>query len=116
MAPSGQKLHRVQLAAGQGSAAAGGADVGAARRYSDLPKPTPLKFRGVDNLAEMLLSFQKTSDMIFYEVRRRLPEARVSTRSSTQSTHLLSSPSFPPTHRLRPLAPAFCVPRILLHV
>jgi len=36
--------------------------------YSDLPKPTPLKYRGVDNLQDMLLSFQKTSDIIFYEV------------------------------------------------
>jgi len=36
--------------------------------YSDLPKPTPLKYRGVDSLADMLLSFQKSSDILFYEV------------------------------------------------
>jgi ubiquitin carboxyl-terminal hydrolase 7 len=35
--------------------------------YSDLPKPTPLKYRGVENLQEMLLSFQKTSDILFFE-------------------------------------------------
>jgi ubiquitin carboxyl-terminal hydrolase 7 len=35
--------------------------------YSDLPKPQPLKYRGVDNLLEMLTSFQKTSDIIFFE-------------------------------------------------
>jgi ubiquitin carboxyl-terminal hydrolase 7 len=35
--------------------------------YSDLPKPTPLKYRGVENLQEMLLSFQKSSDILFYE-------------------------------------------------
>ena len=38
--------------------------------YSDLPKPTPLKYRGVENLHDMLLSFQKTSDILFYEVLR----------------------------------------------
>ena len=36
--------------------------------YSDLPKPQPLKYRSVDSLNEMLLSFQKTSDILFYEV------------------------------------------------
>jgi len=35
--------------------------------YSDLPKPTPLKYRSVESLQEMLLSFQKTSDILFYE-------------------------------------------------
>lgn len=35
--------------------------------YSDLPKPTPLKYHGVENLQEMLLSFQKSSDILFYE-------------------------------------------------
>jgi len=43
--------------------------------YSDLPKPTPLKYRGVDSLHDMLLSFQKTSDILFYEVlQMSLPE------------------------------------------
>ena len=35
--------------------------------YSDLPKPQPIKYRGVDNLQDMLTSFQKTSDILFYE-------------------------------------------------
>mmetsp|Transcript_31351 Transcript_31351/g.95869 ORF Transcript_31351/g.95869 Transcript_31351/m.95869 type:complete len:1166 (-) Transcript_31351:845-4342(-) len=35
--------------------------------YSDLPKPTPLKYRGVESLQDMLLSFQKTSDILFFE-------------------------------------------------
>mmetsp|Transcript_41401 Transcript_41401/g.100498 ORF Transcript_41401/g.100498 Transcript_41401/m.100498 type:complete len:1169 (+) Transcript_41401:70-3576(+) len=35
--------------------------------YSDLPKPQPIKYRGVDNLQEMLTSFQKMSDILFYE-------------------------------------------------
>ena len=36
--------------------------------FSDLPKPQPIKYRGVENLQEMLTSFQKTSDALFYEV------------------------------------------------
>ena len=35
--------------------------------YSDLPKPMPVKYRGYDTLLEMLTSFQKTSDTLFYE-------------------------------------------------
>jgi len=35
--------------------------------YSDLPKPQPLKFRGVDTLQDMLTSFQKSTDQLFYE-------------------------------------------------
>jgi len=36
--------------------------------YSDLPKPTPLKYRGVDSLQDMLLQCQKTSDILFHEI------------------------------------------------
>jgi ubiquitin carboxyl-terminal hydrolase 7 len=36
--------------------------------FSDLPKPQPIKYRGVESLQEMLTSFQKTSDALFYEV------------------------------------------------
>lgn len=36
--------------------------------YSDLPKPQPIKYRGVDTLMEMLTSFQKSTDQLFYEV------------------------------------------------
>ena len=36
--------------------------------YSDLPKPMPVKYRGYDTLLEMLTSFQKTTDTLFYEV------------------------------------------------
>lgn len=35
--------------------------------YSDLPKPQPIKYRGVESLQEMLTSFQKMSDILFYE-------------------------------------------------
>jgi len=36
--------------------------------FSDLPKPQPIKYRGVESLQEMLTSFQKTSDALFYEI------------------------------------------------
>ena len=36
--------------------------------YSDLPKPHPIKYRGVDTLQDMLTSFQKSTDQLFYEV------------------------------------------------
>jgi len=36
--------------------------------YSDLPKPQPIKYRGVDTLQDMLTSFQKSTDQLFYEV------------------------------------------------
>ena len=36
--------------------------------YSDLPKPQPIKFRGVETLLDMLTSFQKSTDILFYEV------------------------------------------------
>ena len=35
--------------------------------YSDLPKPLPIKYRGVESLQEMLTSFQKSTDQLFYE-------------------------------------------------
>ena len=35
--------------------------------YSDLPKPQPIKWRGVETLQEMLTSFQKSTDQLFYE-------------------------------------------------
>ena len=35
--------------------------------YSDLPKPSPIKYRGVDTLEDMLTSFQKSTDQLFYE-------------------------------------------------
>ena len=36
--------------------------------FSDLPKPQPIKYRGVESLQDMLTSFQKTSDALFYEI------------------------------------------------
>lgn len=43
--------------------------------YSDLPKPTPLKYRGVESLQDMLLQCQKTSHILFYEIlSMALPE------------------------------------------
>ena len=36
--------------------------------YSDLPKPQPIKHRGVETLQEMLTSFQKSTDQLFYEI------------------------------------------------
>jgi ubiquitin carboxyl-terminal hydrolase 7 len=36
--------------------------------YSDLPKPQPIKYRGVETLQEVLTSFQKSTDQLFYEV------------------------------------------------
>merc|ERR1719473_473232 len=35
--------------------------------YSDLPKPQPIKYRGVETLQEMLTSFQKSTEQLFYE-------------------------------------------------
>jgi len=35
--------------------------------FSDLPKPQPVKFRGVSTLEEMLTSMQKSTDQLFYE-------------------------------------------------
>ena len=35
--------------------------------YSDLPKPQPIRYRSADNLQEILTSFQKLSDILFYE-------------------------------------------------
>ena len=35
--------------------------------YSDLPKPQPIKYRGVETLESMLISFQKSTDQLFYE-------------------------------------------------
>ena len=35
--------------------------------FSDLPKPQPVKFRGVATLEEMLTSMQKSTDQLFYE-------------------------------------------------
>jgi len=36
--------------------------------YSDLPKPQPIKYGGIESLQEMLTSFQKSTDQLFYEV------------------------------------------------
>ncbi|KAM3282679.1 ubiquitin C-terminal hydrolase 12 [Capsicum chacoense] len=36
--------------------------------YSQQPKPQPLKYRGVDRLTEMLVHYNQTSDILYYEV------------------------------------------------
>jgi len=36
--------------------------------YTEQPKPAPVKFRGVNTLLELLTSFHKTSDTLYYEV------------------------------------------------
>ncbi|KAL8483441.1 hypothetical protein ACS0TY_026223 [Phlomoides rotata] len=36
--------------------------------YSHQPKPHPIKYRGVDNLLDMLLHYNQISDILFYEI------------------------------------------------
>lgn len=36
--------------------------------YTQQPKPHPIKYRGVDNLLDMLLHYNQTSDILYYEV------------------------------------------------
>ncbi|KAL0418388.1 UNVERIFIED_CONTAM: Ubiquitin carboxyl-terminal hydrolase 13 [Sesamum radiatum] len=36
--------------------------------YSQQPKPNPIKYRGVDNLFDMLLHYNQTSDVLYYEI------------------------------------------------
>ncbi|XP_043711915.1 ubiquitin C-terminal hydrolase 12 isoform X4 [Telopea speciosissima] len=36
--------------------------------YSQQPKPQPIKFRGVEHLADMLVHYNQTSDILYYEV------------------------------------------------
>ncbi|KAG2310103.1 hypothetical protein Bca52824_021660 [Brassica carinata] len=36
--------------------------------YSQQPKPQPIKYRGVDRLADMLVHYNQTSDILYYEV------------------------------------------------
>ncbi|KAJ8551602.1 hypothetical protein K7X08_021617 [Anisodus acutangulus] len=36
--------------------------------YSQQPKPQPIKYRGVDCLTEMLVHYNQTSDVLYYEV------------------------------------------------
>ncbi|XP_020095661.1 ubiquitin carboxyl-terminal hydrolase 12-like isoform X3 [Ananas comosus] len=36
--------------------------------YSQQPKPQPIKYRGVDHLSDMLLYYNQTSDILYYEV------------------------------------------------
>ncbi|KAF9592304.1 hypothetical protein IFM89_013530 [Coptis chinensis] len=36
--------------------------------YSQQPKPQPIKFRGVDHLSDMLVHYNQTSDILYYEV------------------------------------------------
>ncbi|KAL0460854.1 UNVERIFIED_CONTAM: Ubiquitin carboxyl-terminal hydrolase 12 [Sesamum latifolium] len=36
--------------------------------YSQQPKPNPIKYRGVDNLFDMLLHYNQTSDILYYEI------------------------------------------------
>ncbi|XP_019434168.1 PREDICTED: ubiquitin carboxyl-terminal hydrolase 12-like isoform X2 [Lupinus angustifolius] len=36
--------------------------------YSQQPKPQPIKYRGVDHLSEMLVHYNQTSDILYYEV------------------------------------------------
>ncbi|WRX24728.1 Peptidase C19 [Theobroma cacao] len=36
--------------------------------YSQQPKPQPIKYRGVEHLSEMLVHYNQTSDILYYEV------------------------------------------------
>ncbi|XP_055829915.1 ubiquitin C-terminal hydrolase 13-like [Solanum dulcamara] len=36
--------------------------------YSQQPKPQPINYRGFDNLVDMLVHYNKTSDILYYEV------------------------------------------------
>eukprot|EP00898_Chlorokybus_atmophyticus_P001501 jgi/Chlat1/2351/Chrsp17S02617 len=36
--------------------------------YSHAPKPNPIKYRGVDRLMDMLVHYNQTSDVLYYEV------------------------------------------------
>ncbi|XP_057422809.1 ubiquitin C-terminal hydrolase 13-like isoform X2 [Lotus japonicus] len=36
--------------------------------YSQLPKPQPIKYRGVEHLSDMLVHYNQTSDILYYEV------------------------------------------------
>ncbi|XP_030531793.1 ubiquitin C-terminal hydrolase 12-like isoform X2 [Rhodamnia argentea] len=36
--------------------------------YSQQPKPQPIKFRGVERLSDMLVHYNQTSDILYYEV------------------------------------------------
>ncbi|KAJ3669934.1 hypothetical protein LUZ60_010258 [Juncus effusus] len=36
--------------------------------YSQQPKPQPIKFRGVEHLSEMLVHYNQTSDILYYEI------------------------------------------------
>ncbi|KAK4765694.1 hypothetical protein SAY86_026784 [Trapa natans] len=36
--------------------------------YSQQPKPQPIKYRGVERLADMLVHYNQTSDILYYEV------------------------------------------------
>jgi len=36
--------------------------------YSQQPKPQPIKYRGVEHLSEMLVHYNQTSDVLYYEV------------------------------------------------
>ncbi|XP_072986593.1 ubiquitin C-terminal hydrolase 13-like [Typha latifolia] len=36
--------------------------------YSQQPKPQPIKYRGVDHLSDMLVHYNQTSDVLYYEV------------------------------------------------
>ncbi|KAH9610514.1 hypothetical protein KSS87_011420 [Heliosperma pusillum] len=36
--------------------------------YSQQPKPQPIKYRGVDHLTDMLVHYNQTSDILYYEV------------------------------------------------
>ncbi|KAK3205536.1 hypothetical protein Dsin_019582 [Dipteronia sinensis] len=36
--------------------------------YSQQPKPQPIKYRGIDHLSDMLIHYNQTSDILYYEV------------------------------------------------
>jgi ubiquitin carboxyl-terminal hydrolase 7 len=36
--------------------------------YSQQPKPQPIKYRGVEHLSDMLVHYNQTSDILYYEV------------------------------------------------
>ncbi|MBA0813605.1 hypothetical protein Gohar_027438, partial [Gossypium harknessii] len=36
--------------------------------YSQQPKPQPIKYRGVEHLSDMLIHYNQTSDILYYEV------------------------------------------------
>eukprot|EP00897_Mesotaenium_endlicherianum_P006819 jgi/Mesen1/6165/ME000317S05299 len=45
--------------------------------YSQQPKPPPVKYRGVDRLSDMLVHYNLTSDILYFEVQLSRPSAEL---------------------------------------